>query len=95
MCQFIFYITGAIAAEAQHRDHLERHPYQTFDDEELKIAKEMLQNEMGVVKQGMGHGDLTIEAYSQVSGFWLFHLSYLFNPKHYQGCQILCGLMSI
>ena len=71
------YFIGAIAAEAQHRDHLERHPYQTFDDEELKVAKEMLTNEMGVVKQGMGHGDLTIEAYSQVSDFWLnFFIQY-------------------
>ncbi|MCL4140126.1 UNVERIFIED_CONTAM: hypothetical protein GTU68_013087 [Idotea baltica] len=53
-------------AEAQHRDHLDRHPYRQYDEDELEVAKEFLKAEMGVVKQGMGHGDLTIEAYSQV-----------------------------
>lgn len=31
-----------------------------------KQAKELLKNEMEVVKQGMNHGELPIEAYSQV-----------------------------
>ncbi|KAB7503370.1 Cell division cycle 5-like protein [Armadillidium nasatum] len=53
-------------AEAQHRDHLERHPYKQYSDEGLDRARKMLKAEMAVVKQGMGHGDLTIEAYSQV-----------------------------
>ena len=57
---------GAVAADAQHRDHLERHPYKSYDDEDLQVSRKMLQNEMAVVKQGMGHGELTIEAYSQV-----------------------------
>ena len=53
-------------AEAQHRDYLERHPYRQYDEESLAEAHRMLKNEMNVVKQGMGHGDLTIDAYSQV-----------------------------
>jgi pre-mRNA-splicing factor CDC5/CEF1 len=32
----------------------------------LLQAKEMLQQEMGVVKEGMGHGDLSLESFSQV-----------------------------
>ncbi|KAK7078702.1 CDC5 cell division cycle 5-like protein [Halocaridina rubra] len=57
---------GGIALDAQHRDHLERHPYKKYGETELEQAKKMLKDEMGVVKQGMGHGDLTLDAYSQV-----------------------------
>lgn len=57
---------GNIAAEALHRDHLERHPYRRYEEEELELARGLLRDEMGVVKQGMGHGDLTLDAYSQV-----------------------------
>lgn len=57
---------GSVAAEAQHRDHLERHPYKRYSESEIEESREMLKMEMNVVKQGMGHGDLTLDAYSQV-----------------------------
>ncbi|XP_071545463.1 cell division cycle 5-like protein [Panulirus ornatus] len=57
---------GGVAAEAQHRDHLERHPYRHFGENDVEAAKQLLKEEMNVVKQGMGHGDLTLDAYSQV-----------------------------
>ncbi|KAG7153621.1 Cell division cycle 5-like protein-like [Homarus americanus] len=57
---------GSVVAEAQHRDHLERHPYKRYTEAEIEESKEMLKSEMNVVKQGMGHGDLTLDAYSQV-----------------------------
>ncbi|XP_076054718.1 cell division cycle protein 21 [Oratosquilla oratoria] len=57
---------GGVVAEAQHRDYLEKHTYENFDSEELDGARKLLQAEMQVVKAGMGHGDLTLDAYSQV-----------------------------
>ncbi|XP_037799007.1 cell division cycle 5-like protein [Penaeus monodon] len=57
---------GSVAAEAQHRDHLERHPYKRYGESDIEEARDMLREEMNVVKQGMGHGDLTLDAYSQV-----------------------------
>ncbi|XP_054720958.1 cell division cycle 5-like protein [Uloborus diversus] len=51
---------------AHHVSYLERHPYKEYDESELETAKEMLKQEMEVVKKGMGHGDLSIEAYTQV-----------------------------
>lgn len=51
---------------AQQLAYLEQHPYQNFDDEEIARAKQLLQKEMEIVKVGMGHGDLSLEAYTQV-----------------------------
>ncbi|XP_037282244.1 cell division cycle protein 21 isoform X3 [Rhipicephalus microplus] len=52
--------------EAAHLAYLERHPYQKYSQDELDAAHEVLQAEMDVVKKGMGHGELSLEAYCQV-----------------------------
>lgn len=52
--------------ESQHLAYLDLHPYAKVDETEMNAAKEMLKQEMEVVKQGMGHGDLSLEAYTQV-----------------------------
>uniref|UniRef100_A0A1E1XSG6 Putative mrna splicing protein cdc5 myb superfamily n=1 Tax=Amblyomma sculptum TaxID=1581419 RepID=A0A1E1XSG6_AMBSC len=57
---------ASVMDEAQHLAYLDRHPYQKFTQEELTTAREVLQSEMEVVKKGMGHGDLSLEAYCQV-----------------------------
>ncbi|CAB1335310.1 unnamed protein product [Coregonus sp. 'balchen'] len=51
---------------AEHIAHLDRHPYKPISNEELAQASELLSQEMEVVRAGMGHGDLSMEAYSQV-----------------------------
>ncbi|KAM6997853.1 cell division cycle 5-like protein [Tautogolabrus adspersus] len=51
---------------ASHIAYLESHPYKTVSTEDMEQAKEILAAEMEVVKGGMGHGDLSMEAYSQV-----------------------------
>lgn len=66
-------VAGSIASEALHRDYLERHSYKSYSEEELEEAKELLREEMNIVKQGMGHGDLTLDAYSQVYSFLTMH----------------------
>uniref|UniRef100_A0A224Z5D5 Pre-mRNA-splicing factor CDC5/CEF1 n=1 Tax=Rhipicephalus zambeziensis TaxID=60191 RepID=A0A224Z5D5_9ACAR len=54
------------ADEAAHLAYLERHPYHKYSRDELDAAREVLQAEMEVVKKGMGHGELSLEAYCQV-----------------------------
>ncbi|KAK5889858.1 hypothetical protein CesoFtcFv8_013436 [Champsocephalus esox] len=51
---------------ASHIGHLETHPYKPVPTEDMELAKAVLAAEMEVVKGGMGHGDLSMEAYSQV-----------------------------
>ncbi|XP_046392890.1 cell division cycle 5-like protein [Ischnura elegans] len=55
-----------ILSQAQHLAYLESHPYVTFPEDELEKARDSLKQEMEVVKHGMGHGELSLEAYSQV-----------------------------
>lgn len=52
--------------QAQHLAFLEQHKYDNYTEDEINEAKALLQKEMGVVKQGMNHGDLSLESYSQV-----------------------------
>ncbi|XP_049869626.1 cell division cycle 5-like protein [Pectinophora gossypiella] len=56
----------AVQLQAAHLAYLEQHPYEEFSKEELDAAKQQLQAEMEVVKTGMGHGDLSMDAYTQV-----------------------------
>ncbi|XP_072292722.1 cell division cycle 5-like protein [Eucyclogobius newberryi] len=51
---------------ASHITYLEGHQYKPLSPEEMEQAKGLLATEMEVVKAGMGHGDLSMEAYSQV-----------------------------
>ncbi|KAB5562163.1 hypothetical protein PHYPO_G00014840 [Pangasianodon hypophthalmus] len=57
---------GSGSTNAEHVAYLEKSPYEKVAEEELKKAKELLRQEMEVVKHGMGHGELSIEAYNQV-----------------------------
>ncbi|XP_036397968.1 cell division cycle 5-like protein [Megalops cyprinoides] len=51
---------------AEHIAYLDKTAYEKVPEEDLRKADELLQQEMEVVKHGMGHGDLSMEAYSQV-----------------------------
>jgi len=57
----------AILNESTHRDYLKKYGFQTFTEDELNAAKELLKVEAEVVKEGMGHGDLSLESYTQVA----------------------------
>ncbi|XP_027028530.1 cell division cycle 5-like protein [Tachysurus fulvidraco] len=57
---------GSGSTNAEHVSYLEKTPYEKVAEEDLKKAKEILRQEMEVVKHGMGHGDLSIDAYNQV-----------------------------
>ncbi|XP_012693557.1 cell division cycle 5-like protein [Clupea harengus] len=57
---------GSSSNNAEHIAYLDKTPYHKVQEEDLKKASELLTQEMEVVKQGMGHGDLSIDAYNQV-----------------------------
>merc|ERR1711994_292217 len=73
----------SILNEASHRQYLDKYPYQRFNDEEINQAKELLKAEMEVVKQGMGHGDLSLEAYTQVWEECLAQVLFLPSQNRY------------
>lgn len=52
--------------QAQHLAYLEHNPYHTYSQQEIEKAKEILKKEMDIVKHGMGHGELSLESYTQV-----------------------------
>ncbi|MBN3309106.1 CDC5L protein, partial [Amia calva] len=57
---------GSGSNNAEHIAYLEQNIYEKVTEEDLKKADEVLVQEMEVVKHGMGHGELSIDAYNQV-----------------------------
>lgn len=49
-----------------HLQYLEQNTYEEYNPEQLREAENLLNKEMEVVRQGMAHGELSIDAYSQV-----------------------------
>lgn len=70
-------------SQAQQLAFLEQHPYETFNTEDLEIAKAILKREMDIVKGGMNHGELPLEAYTQVWEECLSQVLYLPNKNRY------------
>ncbi|XP_065074855.1 cell division cycle 5-like protein [Ochlerotatus camptorhynchus] len=68
---------------SQHLAYLEQHPYEDIDESDLDGAKELLKEEMGVVKFGMAHGDLSLESYTQVWQECLSQVLYLPSQNRY------------
>ncbi|XP_055695365.1 cell division cycle 5-like protein [Lutzomyia longipalpis] len=68
---------------AQHLAYLEQNPYEDFTEKELQVAKNMLQQEMQVVKNGMAHGDLALESYTQVWDECLSQVLFLPSQNRY------------
>lgn len=69
--------------QAQHLAYLEQHPYENLTPEELTKAKNLLSHEMEVVKHGMNHGDLSLDAYTQVWEECLSQVLFLPNQNRY------------
>uniref|UniRef100_A0AAY5EX36 Cell division cycle 5-like protein n=1 Tax=Electrophorus electricus TaxID=8005 RepID=A0AAY5EX36_ELEEL len=57
---------GSGSSSAEHITYLDKTPYEKLLEDDLRKAKELLRQEMEVVKHGMGHGELSIDAYNQV-----------------------------
>ncbi|XP_076296861.1 cell division cycle protein 21 [Lasioglossum baleicum] len=72
---------GASSSVAQA--YLEQHPYINFEEEELTSAKKLLIDEMSVVKEGMAHGELSLDSYTTVWEECLSQILYLETQKRY------------
>ncbi|KAJ6638555.1 Cell division cycle 5-like protein [Pseudolycoriella hygida] len=70
-------------SQQQLQTYLDHNPYDDFSDRELNKAKQMLNDEMQIVKNGMAHGDLAIESYSQVWKECLAQVLYLPSQNRY------------
>lgn len=70
-------------SQAQQLAYLEQHPYESFKTEDLNVAKIILKKEMDVVKAGMNHGELPLEAYTQVWEECLSQVLFLPNQNRY------------
>lgn len=72
-----------VMTQAQHLAYLEQHPYRSYSEQDLEKAKEMLRKEMEVVKHGMGHGELSLESYTQVWEECLAQVLFLPSQNRY------------
>ncbi|XP_062538780.1 cell division cycle 5-like protein [Armigeres subalbatus] len=68
---------------SQHLAYLEQNPYDEIAEADLDSAKELLKEEMTVVKGGMAHGDLSLESYTQVWQECLSQVLYLPSQNRY------------
>ncbi|VDP36222.1 unnamed protein product [Schistosoma margrebowiei] len=66
--------------KATHESFLKDCPYEQFVPDDLKMAENLLEEEMHVVRNGMGHGELSAEAYAKVWHECLSQVLYL--PAH-------------
>merc|ERR1719150_418157 len=72
-----------IVNETQHRAYLDRHPYKEHSKDDMDAAKVLLEAEMDVVKGGMQHGELSLDAYTQVWEECLAQVLYLPGQQRY------------
>ncbi|CAG5131481.1 unnamed protein product, partial [Candidula unifasciata] len=54
------------ASQASYLAYLDKNPYIEVDPGDMNKAEELLQKEMQVVKEGMGHGELSQDTFAQV-----------------------------
>lgn len=78
-------VTGTLVPQKkqQHLNYLDSHPYHQVSVDERENASKMLSQEMQLVKNGMAHGDLSIESYSQVWQECLSQVLYLPSQNRY------------
>uniref|UniRef100_A0A1I8M1Y0 Myb-like DNA-binding protein n=1 Tax=Musca domestica TaxID=7370 RepID=A0A1I8M1Y0_MUSDO len=67
----------------QLQSYFKANPYEDVSQSDDEKAKEMLAEEMKVVKEGMGHGDLPLDVYSQVWEECLGQVLYLPSQNRY------------
>merc|ERR1719500_1587475 len=72
-----------ILNEATHRNYLDKHQWREYSKEDMEEAKGLLEAEMEVVKTGMQHGDLSLDAYTQVWEECLAQVLYLPGQQRY------------
>lgn len=69
--------------QSQQLAYLEQNPYENIPKGGLDVARMMLKREMDIVKHGMNHGDLSMDAYTQVWDECLGQVLFLPNQNRY------------
>ncbi|KAH8262497.1 hypothetical protein KR026_008848 [Drosophila bipectinata] len=67
----------------QLQSYFKANPYEEITKDELAVAKQMLADEMEVVKERMGHGELPLDVYAQVWQECLGQVLYLPSQHRY------------
>ncbi|XP_050337173.1 cell division cycle 5-like protein [Bactrocera neohumeralis] len=67
----------------QLQNYFKSNPYEEFKKPDLEKASNLIKEEMDVVKEGMGHGDLPMDVYSQVWQECLGQVLYLPSQNRY------------
>ncbi|XP_051173244.1 cell division cycle 5-like protein [Leptopilina boulardi] len=68
---------------SQAQSYLNSHPYKNYEKDDLDDAKKLIENEMNIVRKGMDHGDISLEAYCTVWEECLSQILYLEPQKRY------------
>lgn len=77
-------VHGKRSVSTQHHlSYLDQNPHENIPKDELELARTMLTKEMDTVRHGMNHGDLSIDAYTQVWEECLGQVLFLPNQNRY------------
>ncbi|KAF7990428.1 hypothetical protein HCN44_000233 [Aphidius gifuensis] len=68
---------------SQAQKYIENYPYEDYGKENLDSASKMIADEMQIVKEGMAHGELSIDVYTTVWEECLGQILYLEPQKRY------------
>ncbi|RWS30218.1 Myb transforming protein-like protein [Leptotrombidium deliense] len=71
-----------------HINHLQKNPHENFEEHELAAARDLLAKEIEVVKQAMGHGELSLDAYCTVWDECLSQVLYIPSQNRYSRANI-------
>ncbi|CAK9300285.1 unnamed protein product [Gordionus sp. m RMFG-2023] len=69
--------------------YLQAHPYEIIMKEDFEKAKLMLEQEIEIVKAGMGHGNLSMDAYTQVWEECMAQILYLPSQNRYTRANLV------
>ncbi|XP_034484206.1 cell division cycle 5-like protein [Drosophila innubila] len=81
-------VKDPVPGQSQHKleqlqSYFKANPYEEISEEELADAKQMLADEMDVVKERMSHGELPLDVYAQVWQECLGQVLYLPSQHRY------------
>lgn len=76
-------VTAPPQKKLQHANYIDSHRYDEVSLVDKEIAANLLKQEMQAVKNGMAHGDLSIESYAQVWQECLSQVLYLPSQNRY------------
>lgn len=71
----------AVSLMSQYQSYLDQQPYTEYEN--IEEAKQLLEKEMDIVREGMAHGDISLENYTTIWEDFLSQILYLEPQKRY------------